>query len=99
MRPALRLLSGFGFLLVLAVLHGIGQSTTPQSSNPMTSAQAPSSSNPAQVAPATATPAGPTAPLPPLTREDAERMALANNPRVSISHLHALAQHQVVRES
>jgi outer membrane protein len=99
MRPALRLLSGFAFLLVLTGLHGVGQSTTLQSSNPMTSAQAPSSSNLAQVAAATATPAVPTAPWSPLTREDAERMALANNPRVSISHLLALAQHQVVRES
>lgn len=34
-----------------------------------------------------------------LTREEAERMALRSNPRVSISHLLALAQHQVVRES
>jgi outer membrane protein len=99
MRPALRLLSGFAFLFVLAVLYGFGQSTTPQSSNPMASAQAPSSSNPATVPPATATPAVPTAPESPLTREDAERMALANNPRVSVSHLLALAQHQVVRES
>ena len=36
---------------------------------------------------------------PRLTRADAERMALTNNPRVSVSHLLALAQHQVVRES
>ncbi len=36
---------------------------------------------------------------PPLTREDAERLALANNPRVSISHLLSLAQHQAVREA
>ena len=34
-----------------------------------------------------------------LTREEAEQMALRNNPRVSVSHLLALAQHQVVRES
>ena len=34
-----------------------------------------------------------------LTRDEAEKMALRNNPRVSISHLLALAQHQVVRES
>jgi outer membrane protein len=39
------------------------------------------------------------APGPSLTREDAERVALANNPRVSVSHLLTLAQHQVVRES
>lgn len=40
-----------------------------------------------------------TAPGPQLTREDAERMALANNPRTSVSHLLALAQHQVVRQA
>jgi outer membrane protein len=34
-----------------------------------------------------------------LTREQAEQTALRNNPRVSVSHLLALAQHQVVRES
>jgi outer membrane protein len=43
--------------------------------------------------------ATPVAPGPRLTRADAERMALTNNPRVSVSHLLALAQHQVVRES
>ena len=40
-----------------------------------------------------------TSPGPRLTRADAERMALANNPQVSISHLLALAQHQVVRQT
>jgi outer membrane protein len=45
-------------------------------------------------------PAAPaTPPGPRLTRADAERMALANNPQVSISHLLALAQHQVVRQA
>jgi outer membrane protein len=34
-----------------------------------------------------------------LTREDAEQMAIKNNPRVSVARLLALAQHQVVRES
>lgn len=34
-----------------------------------------------------------------LNLADAERMAIKNNPRVSIAHLLALAQHQVVRES
>jgi outer membrane protein len=59
-----------------------------------------SSSSNLQAAPsAPITPAASSAPGPRLTREDAERMALTNNPRVSISHLLALAQHQVVRES
>jgi outer membrane protein len=34
-----------------------------------------------------------------LTREQAEQMALRNNPHISVSHLLALAQHQAVRES
>ncbi len=36
---------------------------------------------------------------PRLTRADAEQMAIKNNPRISVSRLLALAQHQVVRES
>jgi outer membrane protein len=34
-----------------------------------------------------------------LTREQAEQMALRSNPHISVRHLLALAQHQVVRES
>jgi outer membrane protein len=34
-----------------------------------------------------------------LTRTEAEQMALKNNPRISVSKLLALAQHQVVREA
>jgi outer membrane protein len=34
-----------------------------------------------------------------LNRSDAERMAIKNNPRVSVEHLLALAQHQSVREA
>lgn len=37
--------------------------------------------------------------VPALTRAEAEQMAIKNNPRVSVSHLLALAQHQVVRET
>ena len=37
--------------------------------------------------------------LPRLNRMQAEQMAIKNNPRVSVAHLLALAQHQVVRES
>lgn len=36
---------------------------------------------------------------PRLTREDAEKLAIKNNPRVSVARLLALAQHQVVRET
>jgi outer membrane protein len=34
-----------------------------------------------------------------LTLSDAERMAIRNNPRVSVAHLLAMAQHQVMRET
>jgi outer membrane protein len=34
-----------------------------------------------------------------LTRQDAERLAIKNNPRISVGHLLALAQHQIYRES
>lgn len=43
------------------------------------------------------TPAGNNSP-PLLTRQDAEKIALANNPRIQISQLIAKIQHQVVRE-
>jgi outer membrane protein len=36
---------------------------------------------------------------PQLTRSEAEQMAIKHNPRVSVAHLLALAQHQVVRET
>jgi outer membrane protein len=36
---------------------------------------------------------------PRLTQADAEKLAIKNNPRVSVAHLLALAQHQVVRET
>jgi outer membrane protein len=36
---------------------------------------------------------------PRLTQSEAEQMAIKNNPRVSVAHLLALAQHQVVRET
>jgi outer membrane protein len=68
-------------------------------STPATVSQMPSSPNPAPISSSAQTAAAPPAPGPRLTRQDAEHMALTNNPRVSISHLLALAQHQVVRES
>ena len=37
--------------------------------------------------------------LPQLTRDEAEQLAIKNNPRVSVGRLLALAQHQVVRET
>jgi outer membrane protein len=38
-------------------------------------------------------------PHPRLTQADAEKLAIQNNPRVSVAHLLVLAQHQVVRET
>jgi outer membrane protein len=42
---------------------------------------------------------GATGEHPQLTLVEAEQMAIKNNPRVSVAHLLALAQHQVVRET
>ena len=59
-------------------------------------AQQPANTSPVPTAPSAA--AAPDT-LPPLTREQAEQLALRNNPRVNVSHLLSLAQNQVVRES
>jgi outer membrane protein len=98
MRTALRLLSA-AWLSTSLVPLGLGQSSNSQSASPMTLPQAPAPSTPAPSSTAAVPPAVPATPSTPLTREDAERMALANNPRVSISRLLTLAQHQVVRQS
>ena len=50
-------------------------------------------------APAQASPLEPDGQATPITRDDAERMALKNNPRVTASHLLALAAGQVSRET
>jgi outer membrane protein len=49
--------------------------------------------------PAAQTEAAATGPKLRLTQSDAEKLAIKNNPRVSIARLLALAQHQVVREA
>ena len=90
MRTALCLLATAILLAPVMIPHALGQSTEPA----MAPGQAPSSSNPAASTRNIAS-----APGPALSRREAERMALANNPRVSVSHLLALAQHQVVREA
>jgi outer membrane protein len=48
---------------------------------------------------ATSSSAAPDNSLPRLTRTEAEQAAIKHNPRISVSHLLALAQQQVVRES
>jgi outer membrane protein len=48
---------------------------------------------------ATQTASGAPVQHPRLTQADAEMLAIKNNPRVSVAHLLALAQHQVVRET
>jgi outer membrane protein len=90
MRTALCLLATAILLAPVMISHALGQSTEPA----MAPGQAPSSSNPAASTRNIAS-----APGPALSRREAERMALANNPRVSVSHLLALAQHQIVREA
>ena len=60
------------------------------------SAPAPMVALPAQVATVPAPPAGA---LPTLTRQQAEQMAIRNNPRIHVGQLLALAQHQVYRQA
>lgn len=55
--------------------------------------------SPAAIAPEPAQGAPAVEQNPRLTRADAEQMAIKNNPRITVSKLLALAQHQVVRET
>ena len=94
-------------LLLLAASSNLiaqeGTTKTPLPDAPVTrlvsqlNAHSPVSSvdrNQSAAAPSEASPAAPQ-----LTRTEAEQMAIKNNPRVSVGHLLALAQHQVVRET
>jgi outer membrane protein len=89
------------FLTVLAQAQTLPAAPVPSSISTASSSHPDLSDGPAQASATQQSPAAttPAAPGPRLTRADAERMALTNNPRVSVSHLLALAQHQVVRES
>ena len=87
------------FLLLIVALTGVG---APAGAQSMAGAVLPSAPSvialpSPSVSPLQAQPPGPA--LPTLTRGEAEQLALRNNPRVSISRLLALAQHQVLRES
>ena len=62
---------------------------------PQQSSMGPSDAPQAATAPSTGEPAQ----SPRLTRSEAEQMAIKNNPRISVSRLLALAQHQAVREA
>jgi outer membrane protein len=90
MRTAFHSLFSIALLSALLAPHGRGQSPQPMLPTPLSSSSNSLAAEPTPVQ---------TIPAPLLTREDAEHMALTNNPRVSVSHLLALAQHQVVRES
>jgi outer membrane protein len=90
MRTAFHSLFSIALLSALLGPHGRGQSPQSMLPAPVSSSSSSLAAGPAPVQ---------TIPAPLLTREDAEHMALTNNPRVSVSRLLALAQHQVVRES
>jgi outer membrane protein len=79
-------------MLLLTVTEAHAQSATTVAELP--SAPTPTTRLSAQAAPSAASNSGMT-----LTPQQAEQTALKNNPRVSISQLLALAQHQVVREA
>jgi outer membrane protein len=91
--------SAFHLLAIALLSASLPSCGVAQTAPPAAPAQMPSSSNPASAPSSTQLPPAPVTPGRRLTREDAERMALANNPRVSISHLLALVQHQVVRQA
>jgi outer membrane protein len=81
-------------LFLLLVAAAGAQSTSTVAALPST--PAPAFNLSAQGGPSAAASPGS---LPTLTRKQAEEAALKNNPRVSVSQLLALAQHQVVREA
>jgi outer membrane protein len=97
----------FGLLFLWTILLQAGSAQTPETSRP--SETLPSAPRPqlmlSQNAAATSVP--PQAPasveqtssLMRLTRTQAEQLALKNNPRISVGHLLALAQHQIYRQS
>ena len=85
-------------LFLLSALSTHAQSTREAAALPSAPAPAPASRidlSPQTAPPPPANSASQTT----LTRIEAEQMALKNNPRVSVSQLLALAQHQVVREA
>jgi outer membrane protein len=95
--------------LVIAVLVqpvGLGAQTAPQepATSPPQSITAPAQTEEPQTLPAT--PAAPTSPQLPangpeqrLTLQDAEALAIKNNPQISVYHLIYLASNQVTRET
>jgi outer membrane protein len=88
-------LAGFAtFMVLLAAAAARGQSPATVAALP--SAPAPNINLSAQTPASNPENSGPQATL---TREQAEQTALRNNPRVTVSQLLALAQHQVVREA
>jgi outer membrane protein len=87
-------LAGFATFMVLLAAAARGQSPATVAALP--SAPAPNINLSAQ---APASDPGNSGPQTTLTRKQAEQAALRNNPRVTISQLLALAQHQVVREA
>ena len=77
---------------LLAQSSPLALPNAPEASSPLVaSAQPPSTAMPLPPADGTGTPTL-------LTRQQAEKIALANNPRIHISQLIARVQHQVVRE-
>jgi outer membrane protein len=74
-------------IALASALPAAAQGTLPSAPVPAIPAQA-----------ADAVPAPPAGALPRLTRQQAEQMAIHNNPRIHVGQLLALAQHQVYRE-
>lgn len=96
------------FVVVACPISAFGQATTPVPQLPdappiplIALARQSATETPSAMSQAAPTPTDKAAPgqNPRLTQTDAERMAIKNNPRVSVARLLALAQHQVVREA
>lgn len=96
------------FVAVACPISAFGQATTPIPQLPdappvplIAMARQIATGMPSAMSQAAPTPTDKSAPSqnPRLTQTDAERMAIKNNPRVSVARLLALAQHQVVRET
>lgn len=87
------------FLGCVALASGWAQTPLPDAPSAHLVAFEEVPQNPTGSQPAPQVSSSSAADLPRLTRAGAEQMAIKNNPRIKVSRLLALAQHQVVRES
>jgi outer membrane protein len=85
--------------LSLPVVLAVSLPLTAAAERPLPSAPAPKMVLDPQAAQPSVPPPPKPGQAPRLTRTEAEQMAIRNNPRISVGHLLALAQHQITRET